>query len=72
MRVGFDVLETLLDGREVPFKTESIANGVRVYIGAPDEFAPLGKRTYTLSYVTTHQIGFSSVVSLSTCSKKSM
>lgn len=58
VRVGFDVLETLLDGREVPFKTESIANGVRVYIGAPDEFAPLGKRTYTLSYVTTHQIGF--------------
>ena len=58
VRVGFDVLETLLDGREVPFKTESIANGVRVYIGDPDEFAPLGKRTYTLSYVTTHQIGF--------------
>ena len=58
VRVGFDVLETLLDGREVPFKTESIANGVRVYIGDPNEFAPLGKRTYTLSYVTTHQIGF--------------
>lgn len=58
VRVGFDVRETLLDGREVPFKTESIANGVRVYIGDPGEFAPLGRRTYTLTYVTTHQVGF--------------
>ena len=58
VRVGFKVKGTLLDGREVPFKTESISNGVRVYIGDPDKFAPLGKRTYTLTYVTTHQVGF--------------
>ena len=58
VRVGFDVRETLLDGRKVPFKTESISNGVRVYIGDPNEFAPLGKRTYTLTYMTTHQVGF--------------
>ena len=57
-RVGFDVSNALLDGQKIPYKTESISNGVRVYLGDPDSLAPLGRRTYTLSYVTTHQVGF--------------
>lgn len=58
VRVGFDVVNALLDGQKIPYKTESISNGVRVYLGDPDSLAPLGRRTYTLSYVTTHQVGF--------------
>ena len=58
MRTGFDVRETLLDGVETPFKTESRSNGVRVYIGDPDDYAPMGRHTYTMVYDTTYQVGF--------------
>ena len=58
VRVGFTVKSALLNGRKVPYKTESRSNGVRVYIGDAKSTAPLGKQTYTLVYVTTHQVGF--------------
>ncbi len=56
--VGFSVEETLLDGEEVPFSTESLANGVRVKIGDPKSTVPPGVHTYTIHYSTTGQIGF--------------
>ncbi len=58
VRVGFSVKSALLDGKKVPYKTESLSNGVRVYLGDPDGMAPRGEHTYTLEYVTTGQVGF--------------
>jgi len=58
MQVGFDVHTVLLDGGPVPWKTEGISNGVRIRIGDPNAYAPLGEHTYTIVYTTTEQIGF--------------
>ncbi|WP_286953880.1 MULTISPECIES: DUF2207 domain-containing protein [Aminobacterium] len=58
VRVDFWVKEALLNGNEVPYRTEPRSNGVRIYLGDPDKLAPLGTQTYSLSYVTTGQIGF--------------
>jgi len=58
VRVGFSVEEALLNGKRVPYSTESRSNGVRVYLGDPKGNAPLGEQTYTLVYVTTGQLGF--------------
>ncbi len=58
VRVGFSVKKALLDGKKVPYKTESLSNGVRVYLGDPEGMAPRGEHTYTLEYLTTGQVGF--------------
>ncbi len=58
MEVGFNVQTVLLDGGPVPWKTEGISNGVRIRIGDPNAYAPLGVHTYTIVYSTTEQIGF--------------
>lgn len=58
IRVGFSVQTVLLDGSPVPWKTERLSNGVRVRIGDPNSYAPLGEHTYTVVYTTTEQVGF--------------
>ena len=58
VRVGFTVQTVLLDGGPVQWKTERISNGVRVRIGDPGSYAPLGEHTYTIVYTTTEQVGF--------------
>ena len=58
VRTGFDLKETLLDGERVPCKIENRSNGVRLYLGDSDGYAPLGEHTYTITYVTTYQVGF--------------
>ncbi len=58
VEVGFSVGTVLLDGGPVPWKTEGISNGVRIRIGDPNSYAPLGDHTYTIVYTTTEQIGF--------------
>jgi len=57
-RVGFSVQQTTLDGRQEPFSTADLFNGVRVYIGSPDVMVPPGEHTYTIAYTTDRQIGF--------------
>ena len=56
--VGFTVVETLRDGEPVNHWTESLSNGVRVYMGHKDRYLPRGKYTYRLTYRTDRQIGF--------------
>ena len=56
--VGFDVEEVLRDGSPDQYRTESVRNGVRVYIGQRDYLLPHGEHTYTLVYRTTRQLGF--------------
>ncbi|HSD61817.1 MAG TPA: DUF2207 domain-containing protein [Burkholderiales bacterium] len=57
-RVGFDIQEVLRDGRPDDFHTESLENGVRVYVGNKDVFLDPGEYTYTLAYRTHRQLGF--------------
>ncbi len=57
MRVGFTFEGATLDGAEVPAKTESIANGVRIKVGDPDKYVDIGEHRYVIRYQTTRQIG---------------
>ncbi len=57
-RVTFDIVSVKRDGYEEDFHTERLDNGVRVYIGSADHFLAVGEYTYTLSYLTSRQLGF--------------
>lgn len=56
--VPFRVLGALRDGASEPFRTETIDDGVRVYMGRKDRQIEKGPHTYTLRYETRRQIGF--------------
>lgn len=58
VRVGFTFRRALRNGREEPWRTESLDNGVRVYVGDKDVFLQPGEYTYELSYETDRQLGF--------------
>jgi len=58
IKVGFDVLRVLRDGRPEPYHSERIANGVRLYIGDKDVFIPKGQHVYTIDYQTNRQLGY--------------
>lgn len=58
VKVDFEVLEVLRDGRPEPWFTKSIGNGVRISTGN-DDFLPVpASFTWTLRYRTTRQLGF--------------
>jgi hypothetical protein len=56
--VGFEVKEVRRDNGPEDYHTESLSNGVRVYIGKKDYFLSPGEYTYALTYRTDRQIGF--------------
>jgi uncharacterized membrane protein YgcG len=56
--VGFAVQSVTLDGANVPWTTEPMANGVRVRIGSPDTIISVGEHEFGIRYNTTRQIGF--------------
>ncbi len=56
--VGFTVKDVLRDGAEESYHTESLSNGIRVYMGRKDRLLPPGEHTYTLTYRTDRQLGF--------------
>ncbi|HEY0302826.1 MAG TPA: DUF2207 domain-containing protein, partial [Rhizomicrobium sp.] len=58
VRVRFDVMSVTMDGRDAPYATESIGNGVRVKIGDKDTTVAPGPHSYVLTYMTARQIGF--------------
>jgi uncharacterized membrane protein YgcG len=57
-RAGFELLGVRRDGDEEPHSASSLANGVRIQIGAPDVLLERGEHTYEIRYRTTRQIGF--------------
>jgi uncharacterized membrane protein YgcG len=57
-RVKFAMVAAQRDGRDEPYHTESIGNGVRVYLGDKDRLVDIGEHTYVLTYETTRQVGF--------------
>jgi len=56
--VKFQVQEVQRDDAPEEYRTESKANGVRVYIGRKNVFLRPGEYTYTLVYKTGRQLGF--------------
>ncbi|AKS42529.1 DUF2207 domain-containing protein [Wenzhouxiangella marina] len=58
VRVAFEVLEVLRDGRPEPWFTEHLSNGIRVNTGNDDFLPGSGDYTFTIRYRTTRQIGF--------------
>ena len=56
--VGFVVQSVRLDGMNVHWATERIANGVRVRIGSADTMVSHGEHAFVIRYRTTRQIGF--------------
>jgi hypothetical protein len=58
IRVDFEVLEVLRNGRPEPYHTEGRSNGVRVYAGQENVFIPAGEHAYAITYRTNRQLGF--------------
>ncbi len=58
VRVPFQVVDVLRDGKSEPWRSENRENGVRIYIGSPDVFLPNGRHDYTIRYTTGSQVGF--------------
>ncbi len=58
VRVAFEVLEVLRDGRPEPYHIKDISNGIRIYVGQKEVLLRPGTYTYTIVYVTRRQLGF--------------
>lgn len=58
VRVDFNVVQVLRDGRPEPYGLESIDNGVRIRIGRADFNLPPGEYAYDIFYETNRQLGF--------------
>lgn len=56
--VPFSIERVERDGQPEPYHTESLDNGVRIYIGDPDHEVPIGPHTYRFTYRTADQLGF--------------
>ncbi|WP_174801540.1 DUF2207 domain-containing protein [Martelella limonii] len=56
--VTFDLKSVTLDGRPVDHHTESIRDGIRIYIGSANETVSPGNHTYQLTYETDRQVRF--------------
>ena len=56
--VGFKVEEVLRDGRTEPYHTQSVSNGVKIFIGQKDVFLQAGVYTYTIRYRVDRELGF--------------
>ena len=57
VKVGFTLVETLLDGQQEPNKVETLTNGIRIRIGSADRTVPQGEHRYTIRYRATRMIG---------------
>jgi hypothetical protein len=58
VRVRFDVTGITLDGKDVPWTSSDIDNGVELRIGDKDSFVSEGPHSYVITYITARQIGF--------------
>jgi len=56
--MDFKVLIVSKDGVRENYWTESLSNGVRVYIGDKNALIPLGEHVYEITYKTNRQLGF--------------
>ncbi|MBL0370759.1 DUF2207 domain-containing protein [Rhizobium sp. KVB221] len=57
-RVDFDIRRIERDGQQEDYRTESIDNGTRIYIGKEDVFLDSGEHTFKITYETGRQIRY--------------
>lgn len=57
VKVGFELLDTRLDGQNEPNKVDTLTNGVRIKIGSAERIVPQGEHRYTIHYRATRMIG---------------
>ncbi|MGB5750273.1 MAG: DUF2207 domain-containing protein [Desulfobacterales bacterium] len=58
VRVGFEVVKVLRDGRQEAYHIEDSPNGKKVYIGRKNVQLKPGTYTYTITYRTDRQLGY--------------
>ncbi len=58
LHVGFSIKSVLRDGEKEDYVTQSIPNGIRIFIGKPDVFINAGPHQFQLTYTTTRQIRY--------------
>lgn len=58
VRVGFKLRSVKKNGRQEPYHTESVSNGIKIYIGSKDVFLKPGVYTYQITYWTDRQLGY--------------
>ncbi|MEM7401153.1 MAG: DUF2207 domain-containing protein [Pseudomonadota bacterium] len=58
IKVGFEIIDVLRNGRSEPYHTKNISNGIRIYIGDKNRTINNGEHTYTIKYKTNQQLGF--------------
>ena len=57
VRVAFEVMSVLRNGRPEAFHLKKISNGIRVYMGQKNQMVGTGRHAYTLTYRTDRQLG---------------
>jgi len=58
VRVGFEVIEVLRDGRTEAYHIEDSSNGKKIYIGRKNVQLKPGTYTYSITYKTNRQLGY--------------
>ena len=58
VKVAFTLEQVLRDGRAEPYHTQSVANGIKIFIGKQDVFLRSGVYTYTIRYRVDRELGF--------------
>ncbi|MGB2687803.1 MAG: DUF2207 domain-containing protein, partial [Desulfobacterales bacterium] len=58
VRVNFEVMSVLRNGRPEAFHLKKTANGIRVYMGQKNQMVRTGKHAYSLTYRTDRQLGY--------------
>jgi uncharacterized membrane protein YgcG len=58
VRIGFTFEGATLDGSSAPASVEPVGNGVRIKIGDPKAYVPVGEHEYVIRYRATREIGY--------------
>lgn len=58
VNVHFKLVDAKMDGARVPSRIQRIANGVRIYLGFPDQLLSAGVHTFVIQYQVDHELGF--------------
>ncbi|MCH2228818.1 MAG: DUF2207 domain-containing protein [Crocinitomicaceae bacterium] len=57
IEVGFELLEVKRNGKNEPFHTESMLNGIRIYAGDDARLVPVGVHKYEIIYKVNRVLG---------------
>ncbi len=58
VKVGFQILSVKQDGKNAAYHTQSVSNGLRLYVGEKDKLLNPGRYTYEIRYSVRRALGF--------------